>query len=67
MPSFNGPLGYEFIRERRVGTQWRVHDKDDNAITSFPTEKEAEDYVDAVNNGKRGKPSWNFYNNDINV
>ena len=44
-----GPYSYEFIAERRAGTQWRIRDRNDNACGSAANEREAAEIVRRLN------------------
>ena len=44
-----GPYDYEYIASRPEGEQWRVRDRNDNAVGSAATESEARKLAEGLN------------------
>lgn len=49
LPYAKGPFSYEFVEERPVGEQWRIHDSKDDAVGSASTEDGAQQGVAYLN------------------
>lgn len=57
------PYHYEDIPSRGAAARFRVGDADDDAIISFPTEKEARDFVREANSKwipLMTSPGWRY-------